>query len=85
MTFFLPTQVVAITGQKLGFQASLVTAIPWIFGLASVAFSPALADRTRQHRIIGCGLLLVTALFKKTNQIEAGHLDKVDARGALDN
>ncbi len=61
MTFFLPTQVVAITGQKLGFQASLVTAIPWIFGLVSVAFFPGLADRTRQHRVIGCGLLLVTA------------------------
>jgi MFS family permease len=37
VTFFLPTQVTAITGQKLGFAASLVTAIPWIFGLASVA------------------------------------------------
>ena len=61
MTFYLPTQVVAITGQKLGFQASLVTAIPWIFGLASVAFFPGLADRTRQHRTIGCGLLLITA------------------------
>ena len=33
VTFFLPTQVTAITGQKLGFQASLVTAIPWVFGL----------------------------------------------------
>jgi len=61
MTFFLPTQVVAITGQKLGFSASLVTAIPWIFGLLSVAFFPGLADRTRQHRAIGCALLLVTA------------------------
>ena len=28
VTFFLPTQVTAITGQKLGFQSSLVTAIP---------------------------------------------------------
>ena len=61
MTFFLPTQVVAITGQKLGFQSSLVTAIPWIFGLVSVAFFPGLADRTRKHHLIGCGLLLVTA------------------------
>jgi sugar phosphate permease len=61
VTFFLPTQVTAITHQKLGFHASLVTAIPWIFGLASVAFFPGLADRTRKHREIGCGLLLVTA------------------------
>lgn len=62
VTFFLPTQVTAITGQKLGFAASLVTAIPWIFGLASVAFFPGLADRTRKHRLIGSCLLLVTAL-----------------------
>ena len=57
VTFFLPTQVTAITGQKLGFQASLVTAIPWVFGLAAVAFFPGLADRTRKHRTIGCALL----------------------------
>jgi sugar phosphate permease len=62
VTFFLPTQVTAITGQKLGFSASLVTAIPWLFGLASVAFFPGLADRTRRHRTIGTALLLVTAL-----------------------
>jgi sugar phosphate permease len=60
VTFFLPTQVTAITGQKLGFQASLVTAIPWVFGLAAVAYFPGLADRTRKHRTIGCLLLLGT-------------------------
>jgi len=59
--FFLPTQVVAITGQSLGFGAALVTAIPWVFALAAVAFFPALADRTRQHRVIGCCLMLLTA------------------------
>jgi len=59
--FFLPTQVVAITGQKLGFSASLVTAVPWIFALLAVAYFPALADRTRQHRLIGSSLLMVTA------------------------
>src|SRR3954470_12183670 len=62
VTFFLPAQVTAITGQTLGFQASLVTAIPWVFGLAAVAFFPGLADRTRKHRPIGTTLLLVTAL-----------------------
>jgi sugar phosphate permease len=62
VTFFLPTQVTAITGQKLGFQASLVTAIPWVFGLAAVAYFPGLADRTRKHRTIGCLLMLGTGL-----------------------
>jgi sugar phosphate permease len=62
VTFFLPTQVTAITGQTLGFAASLVTAIPYVFGLASVAFFPGLADRTRRHRPIGVALLLTTAV-----------------------
>lgn len=62
VTFFLPAQVVAITGQELGFAAALVTAVPWVFGLASVAFFPGLADRTRRHRLIGTLLLLGTAL-----------------------
>jgi sugar phosphate permease len=61
-TFFLPTQVTAITGQKLGFAASLVTAIPWVFALAAVAYFPRVADRTRKHRPIGTSLLLCTAL-----------------------
>lgn len=60
MTFFLPTQVVAITGQKLGFKAALVTAIPWVFGLISVAIWPRVADRTHKYRLIGCSLLLLT-------------------------
>ena len=62
VTFFLPTQVTAITGQKLGFQASLVTAIPWVFALIGIAFFPGLADRTRKHRPIGTELLLMTAV-----------------------
>jgi len=53
--------VTAITGQKLGFQASLVTAIPWVFALAAIAYFPGLADRTRKHRPIGTSLLLVSA------------------------
>jgi len=62
VTFFLPTQVTAITGQKLGFQASLVTAIPWVFALVGLLIFPGLADRTRKHRLIGTLLLLGTTL-----------------------
>src|SRR4051794_39054335 len=61
-TFFLPAQVTAITGQKLGFAASLVTAIPWLFALVAVAFIPGIADRTRKHRPIGAALLVLTAI-----------------------
>jgi sugar phosphate permease len=61
-TFFLPAQVTSITGQKLGFAASLVTAIPWAFALVAVAFIPKIADRTRKHRPIGAALLVLTAV-----------------------
>src|SRR6187200_2390938 len=61
VTFFLPTQVTAITHQTLGFQASLVTAIPWVFALVGLLIFPGLADRTRKHRLIGTLLLLGTA------------------------
>src|SRR4029453_13486978 len=60
--FFLPPQVTAITGQKLGFQASLVTAIPWVFALVGLLIFPGLADRTRKHRLIGSLLLLGPAV-----------------------
>lgn len=61
VTFFLPTQVTAITGQSLGFMAALVTAIPWVFGLLAAIYFPGLADRTRKHRTIGSLLLVITA------------------------
>ncbi len=62
MTFFLPQQVVAITGQELGFLAALVTAVPWVVGLASVAYFPGLADRTRRHHSIGVALMVVCGI-----------------------
>ena len=61
-TFFLPTQVTDITGQKLGFAAALVTAIPWVFSLIAIAIFPRIADRTRRHRLVFSGLLVVTAV-----------------------
>jgi len=72
MTFFLPQQVAAITGQRLGFQAALVTAIPWVVGLASVAYFPGLADRTRKHRVIGVSLMVVTGCGIAMSNIFSG-------------
>lgn len=33
LIFFLPTQVAALLGTKVGFTASVVTAIPWVAAL----------------------------------------------------
>ncbi len=61
VTFFLPTQVTAITGQKLGFQASLVTAIPWIFGVGLGGVLPRPGRPHPQAPADRLPLLLVTA------------------------
>lgn len=57
LTFFLPKQVTTMTGQKAGFAASVVTAIPWTFALIGVIFIPKIADRYKNHRTM-LGILL---------------------------
>ena len=61
VTFFLPTQVTAITGQKLGFHVFAGDRHPWVFALVGLLIFPGLADRTCKHRLIGSLLLLGTA------------------------
>ena len=52
----------AITGQKLGFPASLVTAIPWVFGLARGGVLPRPGRPHPQTPADRHALLLATAL-----------------------
>lgn len=46
LIFFLPTQVAALLGTKVGFIASVVTAIPWVAALFGTAYPSLL----RSHR-----------------------------------
>ncbi|GHK57359.1 hypothetical protein KPZU09_70950 [Klebsiella pneumoniae] len=39
LIFFLPTQVAALLGTKVGFVASVVTAIPWVAALFGTGLS----------------------------------------------
>lgn len=57
LTFFLPKQVTTMTGQKVGFAASMVTAIPWAVALIGVIFIPRIADRRHNYRAL-VGLML---------------------------
>lgn len=72
LTFFLPKQVTSMTGQQAGFEASLITAIPWSVALIGVIVIPRWADRTGRYRgFVGVLLLFsgigiaVSALFLK--------------------
>lgn len=58
LTFFLPKQVTTMTGQKAGFEASLVTAIPWTVALVGVLLIPKIADRRQNHMVL-TGLMLL--------------------------
>src|SRR6478672_1601580 len=48
--FYLPTQVAALLGKKVGLEVGLVSAIPWAFALVAAFALPRLADQQGSHR-----------------------------------
>jgi len=52
LVFFLPSQIAAATGQSVGWQVGLLSALPWSAALLATMLLPALADRTGQHKTI---------------------------------
>ncbi len=50
LILFLPTQVAALLGTKVGFTASVVTAIPWVAALFGTALFRAIPDKTGERR-----------------------------------
>ena len=50
LIFFLPTQVAALLGTKVGFTASVVAAIPWVAALFGTWLIPRYSDRTGDRR-----------------------------------
>lgn len=62
LIFFLPTQVAALLGTKVGFYASLVTAIPWVFALFGTLLIPRYSDKTGERRNVAGVTLLAAAI-----------------------
>jgi MFS family permease len=52
LVFFLPSQIAAATGQSVGWQVGLLSALPWSAALLATLLLPALADRTGRHKAI---------------------------------
>ncbi len=50
VAFYLPTQVSALLGVKVGLRVGFVSAIPWAFAIVAGSFWPALAMRTGYRR-----------------------------------
>ncbi|AEI82567.1 major facilitator superfamily MFS_1 (plasmid) [Cupriavidus necator N-1] len=61
VVFYLPTQVAALLGKKVGFEVGLVTAIPWVCALAAAYFLPRMAERRGHHERIALATLAVAA------------------------
>ncbi len=60
--FYLPTQVGALLGKKVGLEVGLVTAIPWICALVAAFALPRIADRQGSHRVLAAATLAVSGL-----------------------
>ena len=62
VVFYLPTQVAALLGKKVGLEVGLVTAIPWVCALAAAYVLPRVAERTGHHALLAMGTMLICAL-----------------------
>lgn len=62
LIFFLPTQVGALMGKKVGFTVSLVAAIPWIASLFGTYYIPRYSDKTGERKKIAAMTLLVAGI-----------------------
>jgi MFS family permease len=62
LIFFLPSQVAALLGTKVGFLASLVAAIPWVAALFGTWLIPRYSDRSGERRRVAAFTLLAAAV-----------------------
>lgn len=62
VVFYLPQQVSALLGTKVGFHIGLVTALPWIAAMIVTWMVPRYADRTGKHRACAVALLVMAGV-----------------------
>ena len=79
IAFYLPAQVSALLGTKIGLGVTLVTSIPWLCAFAVSAFWPGLAQRSGRRRTFAVVSLLCAGL----GMIASGYLPPLVAVAAL--
>jgi MFS family permease len=62
VVFYLPTQVAALLGVKVGREVGLVTAIPWVCALVATFLLPRFAERTGRHRTVAAATLAISGV-----------------------
>lgn len=61
VTFFLPSQIAALLGERVGFEVGVVTALPWVCALVAVYLLPRLACSGSQAAALAAATLVVCA------------------------
>ncbi|TCK71728.1 MFS transporter [Acidipila rosea] len=62
VVFYLPTEVGAILGRKVGIEVGFVSAIPWLCAMAATYWIPRAADRHKNHRLLAILTLFISGL-----------------------
>jgi MFS family permease len=62
VVFYLPTEVAAILGKRIGLEVGVVSALPWTCALAAVIWIPWWADRIKRPRILAAVVLAVSGV-----------------------
>lgn len=60
--FYLPTQIAALVGTKVGLGVGLLTAVPWGFAILATFLLTRLADRTGKRRLVASASLTAASL-----------------------
>lgn len=71
VTFYLPSQVAHLVGQRVGLLVGTITAVPWLCSLAACYLIPSWSDRTGERRwtatlTLACGaagIFMASGLF----------------------
>lgn len=79
IAFYLPSQVSALLGVKVGFYVGVISAIPWVCAFAVCTFWPGLAVRSGYRRTFAVVSLLAAGL----GMIASGYLSPLFAIVAL--
>jgi MFS family permease len=62
VVFYLPAEVAAILGKRIGLEVGVVSALPWLCALAAVIAIPWWAGRMKRPRILAAAVLVVSGL-----------------------
>ena len=62
VVFYLPAEVAAILGKRIGLEVGIVSALPWTCALAAVIFVPLWAGRVKRPRLLAAAVLVLSGI-----------------------